>query len=87
MEKENFDLDLFMMCLVLDRGVLLLLFDGYYVRSCWLDELMIWKVFLFDELEDVIEYEGFMIDFFNKIYGGKEELFFWDIFFVCDELD
>ncbi|NET31693.1 MAG: GNAT family N-acetyltransferase [Cyanothece sp. SIO1E1] len=87
MEKETVDLDLFMMCPALDRRALSSLPDGYHVRSCRPDELAIWKAFPFDEPEEVIEYEGFMTEFFDKTYGGKEELFFRSTLFVCDELD
>lgn len=87
MEQETEDLDLFMMCPALNRESISSLPEGYHIRSCRPEELAIWKAFPFDEPAEAIEYEDFMTDFFNNTYSGKEELFFRDTLFVCDELD
>ncbi len=87
MVEENPDLDLFMMCPKLDRQALSLLPASYHIRSCRQDELSIWKAFPFDTPAEAIEYEGFMTDFFNNTYGDKEDQFFHNTLFVCDEQD
>ncbi|NRB53302.1 MAG: GNAT family N-acetyltransferase [Saprospiraceae bacterium] len=87
MEEEIPDLDLFMMCPQLNRSALIPLPDGYHVRSCRKDELPIWKAFPFDNPTEAKEYEGFMTGFFHSTYGGKEEQFYQDTLFICDEKD
>ncbi|MCU0238051.1 MAG: GNAT family N-acetyltransferase [Pyrinomonadaceae bacterium] len=85
-EEEIPDLNVFMMCEVLNVDALSELPDGFSVRNCRPDELDIWKAFPFDDnFND--EYDRFMSDFFNATYGDKEDLFFARTLFVCDAQD
>jgi GNAT superfamily N-acetyltransferase len=86
-EEEIPDLNVFMMCEALNFNALSELPEGLFVRNCRPDELDVWKAFPFDDAETAKEYHGFMTDFFNTTYGGKEELFFAKTLFVCDAED
>ena len=83
-EEEIPDKNIFMICEALDLNALSELPAGYSVRNCWPAELGIWKAMPFDTPELAKAYEGFMTDFFETTYGGKEEKFFADTLFVCD---
>jgi ribosomal protein S18 acetylase RimI-like enzyme len=86
-EAEIPDKNIFMMCEILNRNALTELPNSYSIRSCRPDELYIWKTMPFDDANLAKEYEGFMSEYFNTTYGGKEELFFARTLFVCDRQD
>jgi ribosomal protein S18 acetylase RimI-like enzyme len=86
-EEEIPDANIFMMCEALNRNAIRELPAGYYVRNCRHDELDIWKAMPFDRPDLAKEYEGYMTDYFQTTYGGKEELFFSKTLFVCDRRD
>lgn len=86
-EEEIPDKNVFMMCERLNRHALSELPAGYSVRSCRRDELDVWKRMPFDEVGFTEEYDRFMTDFFQTTYQGKEDLFFAETLFVCDEND
>lgn len=83
-EEDIPDLNLFMMCEVLDERALSSLPSGYTVRSCRPDELPVWKAFPFDDPQTAADYADFMEDFYRETYGGKEAEFFAGTLFVCD---
>jgi ribosomal protein S18 acetylase RimI-like enzyme len=83
-EEEIPDKNIFMMCEALNRGALAELPDGFTVRNCRPEELGIWKAMPFETAEQAKEFDGFMTDFFETTYGGKEDLFFAKTLFVCD---
>lgn len=41
----------------------------------------------FDDMKSAKEYNGFMTEYFNDVYGSKEDLFFQKCLFVCDKND
>jgi hypothetical protein len=86
-EEDIPDQNLFMMCESLNRTALTGLPVGYSLRNCRPDELSIWKKMPFDDPDLATEYDGFMTDYLNMTYGGKEDLFFAKTLFVCDEQD
>lgn len=86
-EEEIPDKNIFMMCAALNRDALAKMPDGFSVRSCRPDEFEIWKAMPFDTPEQAAEYDGFMTDFFNAVYGGREAEFFAKTLFVCDARD
>ena len=83
-EEEIPDRNIFMMCESLNRNALTELPVGYSLRNCRHDELDIWKTMPFDNPDLAKEYDGFMSNYFTVTYGGKEELFFDKMLFVCD---
>ena len=85
MAEEIPDKNIFMMCKTLNKAALVTMPIGFYIRNCRPNELGIWREMPFDNLEEAKEYEGFMKDFFETTYGGKEDLFFQNTLFVCDE--
>jgi ribosomal protein S18 acetylase RimI-like enzyme len=86
-EEEIPNLNIFMMCEVLNRNSFTEVPAGYSIRSCRPDELDLWKAMPFDDADLAKEYEEFMSDYFATTYGGKEELFFAKTLFVCDRQD
>ncbi len=76
-----------MMCEALHKEALAKLPLGYYVRSCRPDEFNIWKAMPFDDPVTAAGYEGFMEEYFQTTYGGKESLFFSNTLFVCNTQD
>lgn len=86
-EEEIPDINIFMMCEVLNRNSLSELPANYFIRSCRHDELDIWKTMPFDDADLAKKYEEFMTGYFATTYGGKEELFFAKTLFVCDRQD
>jgi len=94
MERASFDLEngipeknLFMMCKALNSNAISELSDEYHVRTCRRDELDIWKEMPFDDVKSAKEYNRFMTEYFNDVYGSKEDLFFQKCLFVCDKND
>jgi ribosomal protein S18 acetylase RimI-like enzyme len=83
-EEDIPDKNIFMVCEALNPNALSELPASYSVRSCRPDELGLWKMMPFDDIDLAKEYEGFMSDYFTATYGGKEELFFAKTLFVCD---
>jgi ribosomal protein S18 acetylase RimI-like enzyme len=81
------DLNIFMMCEALNRNSRTELPVNYSIRNCRPDELDIWKMMPFDDVDMAKKYEGFMSDYFTTTYVGKEELFFAKTLFVCDGQD
>lgn len=94
MERASLNLEngipeknLFMMCKALNSNAISELSDEYHVRTCRRDELDIWKEMPFDDVKSAKEYNGFMTEYFNDVYGSKEDLFFQKCLFVCDKND
>ena len=94
MERASLNLEngipeknLFMMCKALNFNAISELSDEYHVRTCRRDELDIWKEMPFDDVKSAKEYNGFMTEYFNDVYGSKEDLFFQKCLFVCDKND
>ena len=81
------DLNLFMMCRELNRTAMRELPAGYHVRNCRKDELDIWMNFPFDDPAEALQYRGFMTNFFQDVYGSKEDSFYAKCLFVCDTHD
>ena len=75
------------MCKALNSNAISELSDEYHVRTCRRDELDIWKEMPFDDMKSAKEYNGFMTEYFNDVYGSKEDLFFQKCLFVCDKND
>ncbi|AFY95241.1 GNAT family N-acetyltransferase [Chamaesiphon minutus] len=86
-EAEIPDKNIFMMCSALNQNALTELPASYSIRNCRTDELNIWKMMPFDDLDLAKEYEQFMSDYFNTTYADKEQLFFAKTLFVCDRQD
>lgn len=86
-EEEIPDKNIFMMCERLNPNALAEMPAGYAVRNCRPDELDVWKRMPFDDSATAKEFEGYMTDFFDATYGGKEELFYAKTLFVCDRDD
>ena len=63
-----------MMCKALNFNAISELSDEYHVRTCRRDELDIWKK-MPDDVKSAKEYNGFMTEYFNDVYGSKEDLF------------
>lgn len=81
------DKNIYMMCETLRKEALSELPVGYTVRSCRKDELPVWKAMPFDDPATAREYEGFMEEYFQNTYAGKEGLFFANTLFVCTSDD
>ena len=75
------------MCKALNSNAISELSDEYHVRTCRRDELDIWKEMPFDDMKSAKEYNGFMTEYFNDVYGSKEDLLFQKCLFVCDKND
>lgn len=86
-EAEIPDLNLFMCCDALNEAALSNIPKGYSIRPCRRDELALWKAMPFDNSAELEAYSDFMDDFFHRVYGANEELFFETCLFVCDEFD
>jgi ribosomal protein S18 acetylase RimI-like enzyme len=86
-EEEIPDKNIFMMCKALNANALSELPGNYLIRNCRPIELQIWKGFPFDEVGFTENYNQFMTEFFQTTYGGKEERFFSETKFVCNESD
>lgn len=86
-ELEIPDLHLFMICEDLDRSALTELPAGYHIRNCRKDELAFWKAMPFDDPAEATQYDGFMTEFFDRVYAPAGDLFFETCRFVCDSND
>ncbi|MDT7833289.1 GNAT family N-acetyltransferase [Flavobacteriaceae bacterium S356] len=86
-EEEIPDYNIFMMCESLDKNALSELSKEFKIRSCREDELPIWRAFPFDNPKDAMEYDQFMVEYFNSTYKGKETEFYNKTLFVCDKND
>ena len=87
MTSEIPDLNLFMMCSVLNGKALRNLPEGFHIRNCRKSELGIWMDFPFDEPMEAKQYRGFMESYFQDVYAGQEALFYEKCLFVCDSED
>ena len=81
------DANIFMMCMRLNRSALTDLPAGYHFRRIREDELGIWKRMPFDDERTADEYQGYMTDWFDRVYAPKKGLFFERCIFVCDACD
>ncbi|TDL79211.1 GNAT family N-acetyltransferase [Peribacillus frigoritolerans] len=79
------DKSLFMICKEVRREAFSDIPADYTLRCCRPEELAIWKRMQFDSAEDAASYDGFMNQFFQQVYGGKEEQFFKRCLFICDK--
>lgn len=86
-EEEIPDYNLFMRCEKLNEKALTDLNKAYYFRNCRPEELEIWKAFPFDTEEVPTEYEGFMNQFIQEVYGDKMDTFYKNTLFVCNQVD
>ncbi|MCW1966678.1 MAG: GNAT family N-acetyltransferase [Anaerolineae bacterium] len=86
-EGEIPDKNLFMMCETLNVHALRPLPNGYHIRYCRKDELALWKAMPFDDQQTAKAYDGYMTDFFERVYAGKGELFYETCKFVCNQND
>lgn len=87
MKEQLPDKNIFMMCKALNPNALCELPAGFHMRSCRRDELPLWKAIPFDDPVTADEFEPYMTAFFETTYGGKEDVFFANTLFVCDESD
>jgi GNAT superfamily N-acetyltransferase len=87
MKRQIPDINLFMMCVKLNKDALDMLPAGFYFRSCRENELGVWKAMHFDDPETAKKYSGFMSEYFNAVYGGKEGLFYKKCLFACNTED
>ena len=55
---------------------------GYAMRNCRKNEIALWKSFPFDTAELARQYEPYMTEYFDKVYGPKGDLFFERCLFV-----
>lgn len=78
------DLNLFMVCEVLNQDALARLPDAYRIRALRRDELDLWKAFPFDTPEQASEYRAYMTDYFQHHYAPKGDLFFETCLVVVD---
>ena len=76
------DVNIFMMCMRLNRSALTDLPAGYHFRRIREDELGIWKRMPFDDERTADEYKGYMTEWFDRVYSPKKELFFERCIFV-----
>lgn len=81
------DCNLFMMCQNLNQNTLTEIPKGYSARPCRKDEFEIWLEFPFDFEADKKNYQNFMTDYFRDVYAPREELFWKNCLFICDETD
>ncbi len=86
-ESEIPDYNVFMMCPELYQEALSNLPGDYHFRNIRPDELERWKAFPFDTEEVPAEYESFMSDFVNEVYGNDMMTFYKNTLFVCDRQD
>lgn len=84
---EPQELNIFMMCAALDRTAMRPLPDGFAIRKLRPSELALWKAMPFDTDEEAAAYAPFMDAFFERTYGGREDLFFEKTLVVCDLAD
>lgn len=78
-------LNLFMMCEKVNQSALTDMPAGISLRLCRRDELPVWKAMPFDDPALAAEYDGFMTDYFERVYGGFSGRFFDTCLFACDE--
>lgn len=81
------DLNLFMMCPILNPAALSDLPEEYHIRTCRKKELELWKGIHFDNPDDAQAYQAYMTDFFANVYAPKGDLFYKKCLFICDRLD
>ena len=86
-EKEIPDLNIFMVCKKLNTNALTKLSGDFYIRKCKKEEFDIWAAFPFDSKKEAKEYYNFMVDYFDKTYASKEDVFYQKCLFVCDRND
>ncbi len=84
-EDQIPDYNLFMMCEHLNENALSVLNNGYYLRNCTQQDLVIWKKFPFDNIAQAQEYDAFMTQYYTETYGANEALFFENTLFVCNK--
>ena len=80
--KEILEGDLFMQCDTPNTSAFSVLPEGFFVRACKRDELIIWKTIFAQG-----EYMDFVNDYYNKVYAPNEEEFFRRCMFVVDKDD
>lgn len=78
------DLDVFMMCEVVDEEAFSVLPEGYHFRKCREDELPLLHTMPFDNQKDAEEYAVTMTEWFERVYGGREAQFCSQTILVCD---
>lgn len=76
--------NIFMICMSVDPHTLTNLPTGFKFRLCRPDELDQWKAIHFDEYPLRNEYQSFIDDFFERVYGQDKHLFFQKCVFACD---
>jgi ribosomal protein S18 acetylase RimI-like enzyme len=81
------ELNLFMICMKLDRGALSELSSEYHIRNCRKDELDIWKAMPFDDALQAEQYRSLMSRYYEEVYAPKGDLFFRSCLFVCNTHD
>ncbi len=81
------NLNLFMMCEQLNCAALSELDPKYHIRNCRQEELDIWAAFPFDDAEAAKVNYAAMLDYYDKVYKARSELFFRSCLFVCDDQD
>ena len=72
------------MCKELDKSAKCKLPLKYHFRNCHKEDLNTWKSMHFDSSTEAGEYDGFMTEFYNRVYAHKEDLFYQKCLFVCD---
>ena len=87
MIEEIPDKNIFMMCKKVNPNAFTNLPADFHIRNCSVEELDIWKQMPFDNPKEAAEYQPFMDDYFETVYGNNRSLFFEKTLFVCDKED
>ena len=77
------ELNLFMMCEKVNPAAFRPLPEGYHIRLCRPKEREVWEKLNLDDPR----YPQYMAQYFDRVYGERQEEFFQRCTFVCDEED
>lgn len=81
------DLNIFMLCKEINTKAFSEVPISFSIRVCRKDEYLIWKEMHIDNLNEYDEYDEVLEQYFQSVYKKKEEIFFQQCTFICDEND
>lgn len=81
------DLNVFMLCEELNAKAFSEVPISFSVRACRKNEYLIWKEMHIDDPSEYDAYDEVLEQYFQKVYKEKEEMFFQQCMFICDEND
>ena len=87
MNKNEVDMDIFMICKKIDKKAFKNLPKEYFARNLRKTELEIWKKLPFFEYEYTEKEHNIMTEWYNLLYGKNEELFYNKCLVVCNRKD